>query len=123
MGLPRDENWWIKDRRLEPSHGYRAVHVMHGDHRGTVEVQIRTLLQHQWAELSELFDRISPGTKYGAGAPKYQQILNRESWLIASFEDQEAHAGLIAPEELEMHRREIIELIADVVESGSLEYP
>ena len=49
----------IVDRRITPSHGYRAVHGI-AKYRGrAVEVQIRTSAQHLWAELSEkLSDQI-----------------------------------------------------------------
>ena len=41
------------DRREKPSHGYRAIHIIvhHADR--AVEIQIRTQLQHLWAEHSE----------------------------------------------------------------------
>jgi putative GTP pyrophosphokinase len=43
----------IIDRRAKPSHGYRAVHVIAEMHRKPIEIQIRSRLQHLWAELSE----------------------------------------------------------------------
>ena len=43
----------LMDRRNQPSHGYRAVHVIVGHKDKLVEIQVRTLLQHAWAELSE----------------------------------------------------------------------
>lgn len=57
----------VKDRRIKPSYGYRAVHVIIRVDQLRVEVQVRTPLQHEWAELSEksasVFGR---GIKYGA---------------------------------------------------------
>src|SRR5256885_16022226 len=51
----------IVDRRENPSHGYRAVHVIVQHHGKLVEIQVRTALQHLWAELSEkLSDLIHP---------------------------------------------------------------
>src|SRR6266704_1936073 len=43
----------IIDRRDTPSHGYRAVHVIVRHSGKLVEIQVRTALQHLWAELSE----------------------------------------------------------------------
>jgi len=57
----------VIDRRQEPNHGYRAVHlVVHADDR-PVEIQVRTKLQHEWAELSEAYSDFFPGVKYGDG--------------------------------------------------------
>ena len=51
----------VVDRRLKPSHGYRAVHVIVKVDQKAVEIQIRTRLQQLWAELSEkLSDVIDP---------------------------------------------------------------
>jgi GTP pyrophosphokinase len=44
----------IDDRRVMPSHGYRAVHfIVTGEDGRFVEIQLRTKAQHQWAEVSE----------------------------------------------------------------------
>src|SRR5205814_6139582 len=43
----------VVDRREHPSHGYRAVHVVVKKSNKLVEIQVRTSLQHLWAELSE----------------------------------------------------------------------
>jgi putative GTP pyrophosphokinase len=45
----------VFDRRAQPSHGYRAVHVIVAADRQLVEIQVRTALQHQWALLVERF--------------------------------------------------------------------
>jgi ppGpp synthetase/RelA/SpoT-type nucleotidyltranferase len=56
----------IVDRRDEPSHGYRAVHVIVFVRSLPVEIQVRTQLQHEWADMFEkLADRIGRGIRYG----------------------------------------------------------
>jgi putative GTP pyrophosphokinase len=58
----------IMDRRAKPSHGYRAVHVIARIDEIPVEVQVRTTLQHVWAELSEKSaDMFDAALKYGGG--------------------------------------------------------
>jgi hypothetical protein len=57
------------DRRAETSHGYRAVHVIISLEGVSIEVQVRTLLQHCWADLMErLADRFGRQIRYG-GSP------------------------------------------------------
>lgn len=46
-------NATVIDRRSVPSHGYRAVHIVETLQGHFVEIQVRTDLQHRWAELSE----------------------------------------------------------------------
>jgi len=54
------------DRRLRPRHGYQAVHLIVRWHEKLVEIQIRTELQHLWAEVSEkLADKWGSTVKYG----------------------------------------------------------
>lgn len=54
------------DRRAEPSHGYRAVHVIVFVRSFPVEIQVRTALQHGWAELFEkLADLAGRRIRYG----------------------------------------------------------
>jgi putative GTP pyrophosphokinase len=43
----------VIDRRTKPSFGYRAVHMVVDVYEKPVEIQIRTYLQDQWAELLE----------------------------------------------------------------------
>jgi ppGpp synthetase/RelA/SpoT-type nucleotidyltranferase len=56
------------DRRERPSHGYRAYHVIVFEDATPVEIQIRTKLQDQWAQMSEkLGDLWGRGLRYGLG--------------------------------------------------------
>jgi ppGpp synthetase/RelA/SpoT-type nucleotidyltranferase len=59
----------IRDRRAEPSSGYRAVHVIVCMDGVSIEIQVRTLAQHMWADVMErLGDRLGRQIRYG-GAP------------------------------------------------------
>ena len=56
----------LMDRRENPSHGYRAVHVIVFPEKIPVEIQIRTELQNYWAQIIEsLADRWGRGIRYG----------------------------------------------------------
>jgi hypothetical protein len=56
----------VIDRRLSPSHGYRAVHIVPRIDRCSVEIQLRTLYQDTWAQVMESFgDRWGRAIRYG----------------------------------------------------------
>jgi Region found in RelA / SpoT proteins len=58
----------LLDRRTDHSFGYRAVHVVAYVSRLPVEIQVRTDLQHRWAEVVErLADQWGRGLRYGLG--------------------------------------------------------
>lgn len=83
-----------KDRRANPSQQYRAVHVEVKSGGHDVEVQIRTPLQHLWAELVEkLGDSWGRQIRYG-GPPNDPERLvvagsTREDVLTELFEISE----------------------------------
>ncbi len=80
----------IIDRRERPSHGYRAVHLVVTRDGKVVEIQVRTKLQHLWAELSEkLSDLDDPAVKYGGGHQLVQGILTKASAMVAQVETLE----------------------------------
>ncbi len=79
----------VVDRRVKPSHGYRAVHVIASVSDKLVEIQIRSEVQHLWAELSEKRSDVSPGIKYGHGDRKVLDWLEDVSGLVSSLEDAE----------------------------------
>lgn len=81
----------IRDRRREPSFGYRAVHIVARLDGIPVEIQVRTEQQHTWAQTMErLGDRWGRPVRYGGepldpyrlhgvvagGTPK-----SRRSWI------------------------------------------
>jgi ppGpp synthetase/RelA/SpoT-type nucleotidyltranferase len=64
----------IIDRRVHPVQGYRAVHVVVYPDAFPIEIQIRTQMQHVWAEVFEkLADALGRGIRYGEPA---------EHWVI-----------------------------------------
>jgi putative GTP pyrophosphokinase len=81
----------IVDRRANPSHGYRAVHLIVVSREKLIEVQVRTALQHMWAESSEkLSDIVDSAIKYGGGDAKIVDILASASDLVAKQESSDA---------------------------------
>jgi ppGpp synthetase/RelA/SpoT-type nucleotidyltranferase len=79
----------IKDLRLQPSSGYRAVHVVVEVSGRPIEVQVRTELQHMWAMASEqLSDAFDPQIKYGGGGNAHELLLEY-STSIQEIEDVE----------------------------------
>ena len=62
----QDHKIKIFDRRISPTFGYRALHHEVEFDGIDVEIQIRTLLQHEWAEAFErLADICGRGIRYG----------------------------------------------------------
>ncbi len=84
------DNHKIKDRRENPSHGYRAVHVIVFVNGKAVEIQVRTELQHLWAEKSEkLADSFGQEVKYGGGEELVRKDLKVSSDNVKILEDVE----------------------------------
>jgi putative GTP pyrophosphokinase len=80
----------VKDRREKSSYGYRAVHVIVEISGNLVEIQVRTEMQHAWADLSEKWsDVIDPSIKYGGGPPAVRNRLHSMSDYIANIEQLE----------------------------------
>ena len=77
----------IMDRRDRPSHGYRAVHIIVRPKKRPIEIQVRTALQHLWAELSEkTADTFGIEIKYGGGRKTFREALDGASQTVANFE-------------------------------------
>lgn len=80
----------VIDRRNNPSYGYRAVHVIAEISGKPVEIQVRTSLQHLWAEVSEKSsDVLDPTIKYGGGSESWRNFLTRSSASVAAYEKYE----------------------------------
>lgn len=92
----------LADRRRFPSHGYRAIHVIAKISGLPIEIQVRTTLQHTWAEFSErLSDRIAPGIKYGGGNDQMREVLTGYSKIVEEFEASEREMAALPPQSLE----------------------
>ena len=86
LGEPR-----IVDRRVSPSNGYRAVHLMPVIGDRCVEIQVRTMPQHLWAEMSEkLADTVDARLKYGEGDENWRHLLMNLSSAIQNLETEES---------------------------------
>lgn len=70
----------LSDRRIKPSSGYRAVHLIVQPFDQEIEIQIRSLFQHLWAELSEMIaDQGGHDLKYGGGNQRIATYLSDAS--------------------------------------------
>jgi len=70
----------VIDRRASPTYGYRAVHVIVFPDAVPVEIQVRTRLQHEWADMFEkLADRAGRGIRYGAPPDHWCSAEEREA--------------------------------------------
>ena len=88
----------IVDRRNKPTNGYRAVHVVVPERGKLIEIQVRTLIQHGWAELSEkAADLIDPAIKYGGGDLNFIEPLLKGSALLAAEEARELEFVKLEP--------------------------
>ncbi|HNT98517.1 MAG TPA: hypothetical protein PKK31_09655 [Elusimicrobiales bacterium] len=80
----------VVDRRERSSNGYRAVHVIPYVEGKPFEIQIRSKLQHYWAELSEkIADKVGIDVKYGGGPVEARETLSELSDTIKSVENVE----------------------------------
>jgi len=102
----------VIDRRNNPSYGYRAVHIIAEISGKPIEIQVRTSLQHLWAELSEKSsDVLDPTIKYGGGPDYWRNILTLSSKAVASYENLEK-VPVVA---LENWKKSIVELRSQYV--------
>jgi hypothetical protein len=83
----------IDDRRVRPSNGYRAVHVIVDADR-PVEIQVRTHWQHWWAEFSEAMAVIyGDEVKYGGQIPGHPEVRAQLDELSVAIAETEAAGG------------------------------
>src|SRR5665213_4626351 len=80
----------IIDRRVRPQHGYRAVHVVVIESGHYVEIQVRTRMQNEWAQLSEKLADVHDQTiKYGGGPKPILDELRYLTQYCATVEQRE----------------------------------
>jgi hypothetical protein len=80
----------VIDRRDNPSYGYRAVHIIAEISGKAIEIQVRTSLQHLWAEVSEKSsDVLDPTIKHGGGPGWWRDSLTKISEWVAAYEKLE----------------------------------
>jgi ppGpp synthetase/RelA/SpoT-type nucleotidyltranferase len=125
----------IVDRRAEPSHGYRAVHVIVSLDGITIETQVRTLMQHVWADLMErLADRLGRQIRYGeAPTPppgmsveSAQAIINAMMNLSTAWaEHPPADNPSLGPRGMPLHMDEFTErvwgVVSDAIHSSGID--
>jgi len=102
----------VIDRRDNPSYGYRAVHIIAMTSGKPIEIQVRSSLQHLWAELSEKSsDVLDPTIKYGGGTDSWRSFLTSSSEAVASYEELETTVAeaVAAHEELEKVPAKLLE--------------
>ena len=106
----------IIDRRQQPSHGYRAVHVVVRHEARLIEVQVRTALQQLWAELSEkLSDIFDPMVKYGGGDEGTRLVLMNQSSMIANEELLEIQIAHDLRQDLDLARQLMLESLRNTL--------
>lgn len=77
----------VDDKRKVNHGGYRAVHLIVTKNDRPVEVQVRTHLQHAWADLSEkVADEFGHSIKYGTGDEEAIRFLNKLSLATEELE-------------------------------------
>lgn len=80
----------VVDRAGTPQRGYRAVHIIVREGNQRFEIQLRTQLQDEWANIVEkLADRLGLEVKYGGGDRALQAVLEQLSAKIAQVEEIE----------------------------------
>ncbi len=110
------ENTTIVDRRINPSYGYRAIHVIVQIHEKLIEVQIRTELQHLWAEFSEkMADIFGQKVKYGDGSEEIKSLLQLSSEEVNEIETVETVFRNFLECHPECNRSQFIELEANLL--------
>jgi putative GTP pyrophosphokinase len=111
----------VYDRRIKPSHGYRAVHVVVTIKDRLVEIQVRTSFQHRWASAAEkLSDIFDPDIKYGGGPEPIQEVLIAASGACAKIEELECVYGktLMMFEDIPIDKAKLSGLFTKIIQQN-----
>lgn len=102
LNVVRRRDYWE-----QPRDGYRAFHlVAQISERHRVEIQVRTVLQNEWANLSEdLFHRVDPEIKYGGGPPALRSALDHLSQQGAELDEFRATLADLVSESPALRRQ------------------
>jgi ppGpp synthetase/RelA/SpoT-type nucleotidyltranferase len=106
-----------RNRRDDPSYGYRAVHVLVCLDDVNIEIQIRTFAQHLWANLMErLADRFGRQIRYG-GPPVPPPGLEYQTaqQLVDSMMQLSERWAVTPPSGLEGTQPDSVDELADSV--------
>lgn len=122
------KNIEVFDRRSEPSSGYRAVHIVGEVEGSLLEVQVRTELQHSWAQVFErLADIWGREIRYGklpVNAPfkigKIQSNRHEVYFYMKDLSKRIDEGERNHPQETEDVRSELIAL-REVLEATQLQ--
>jgi ppGpp synthetase/RelA/SpoT-type nucleotidyltranferase len=117
MLLARYPDATVDDKRRQPTFNYRAVHVV-VDAPLPYEIQVRTLHQQTWAQLSErLADRYGFELKYGGGPQDVAAALAEYSEFLAVADRLDAYGTKDMSDELLGSVRAHVERLPDVMEA------
>lgn len=105
----------LYDRVVNPSHGYRAKHLVVKVAGRRIEIQIRTHWQNLWALLSEkIADTYGQEIKYGAGSQRLVEQLLRMSDILMSAENSSQQLSLSSVRQIETTLDQLIEILSGV---------
>lgn len=96
-----DPSTCVQDLRKDPHAGYRAMHVLLNlpELNGRVEVQVRTELQGEWANMyEEMADLIGRDIRYGdlsADDPRRELVTNLQVLSADAIAEYEASADYV----------------------------
>ena len=112
-------NWTIirfRDYVAEPkADGYRALHLISRNRGRLIEIQLRTPLQDNWANMAEILSRLgAPDLKYGGGPAYLREYLHTSS-EIQILEEQ----GLPIPPSLEERYGDLLRQADNFVDEAS----
>ena len=110
----------VRDRRTEPSAGYRAVHVVVTCQGLPVEIQVRTQYQDRWAQVVErLGDLWGRGIRYGEPPEEPERVVvgattRRQVWELV----EELSETIDEWERVQAQAAPLLEAVAQLLPAG-----